>query len=124
MVDNKDLKYQYLANWDKAMINGIKENSILASAGASQVKMDPHNKVIIFERNNLIFVFNFSVGNSIFGYEFRAPERGVYRIILNSDRKEFGGFDRVDDSMDYSTNEEQNLSVYLTNRTAFVMKKK
>jgi 1,4-alpha-glucan branching enzyme len=124
IVDNKDLKYQYLANWDKAMIRTIKENKILASPGVRQIKMDTQNKVIIFERNTLIFIFSFSISNSIFEYKFWAPEKGIYRIILNSDRKEFGGFGRVDDSMDYPTDDDQNLSVYLTNRTAFVMKKK
>ncbi|MDP9042844.1 MAG: alpha amylase C-terminal domain-containing protein, partial [Bacteroidota bacterium] len=124
IVDNKDLKYQYLANWDKAMIHTISENKILASPGVRQIKMDAQNKVIIFERNTLIFIFSFSISNSIFEYKFWAPEKGIYRIILNSDRKEFGGFGRVDDSMDYPTDNDQNLSVYLTNRTAFVMKKK
>jgi len=124
LVDNKDLKYQYLANWDKAMINTIKENKILFSSGAKQINMDSHNKVIVFERNNLIFIFNFSIGSSIFGYKFWVPEKGTYRIMLNSDKKEFGGFDRVDDSIDYPTDENQNVSVYLTNRTALVMKKK
>ncbi|MDB5247789.1 MAG: glgB [Segetibacter sp.] len=124
LVDNKELKYQYLDNWDKAMVRVIRENKILASQGGHQIQMDGNNKVIIFERNNLIFIFNFSPNNSIFGYKFRAPEKGSYRIILNSDRKEFGGFDRVDDSIDYVTDNDQNLSVYLTNRTALVMKKK
>src|SRR6202022_1312981 len=112
LVDRKDLKYQYLANWDKAMIKTIKENNVLAATGANQIKMDSQNKVIIFERGNLIFIFNFSIGNSIFGYKFWAPEKGIYRIILNSDRKEFGGFDRVDDSLNYPTDEDQHLSVH------------
>ncbi len=58
------------------------------------------------------------------GYKFWVPEKGTYSIILNSDKKEFGGFDRVDDSIDFPTDENQNLSIYLTNRTALVMKKK
>ncbi|MCW3108901.1 MAG: 1,4-alpha-glucan (Glycogen) branching enzyme GH3-type [Segetibacter sp.] len=124
LVDNKELKYQYLDNWDKAMINVIKENKVLASQGANNSHMDGNNKVIIFERSNLIFIFNFSPGKSIFDYKFWVPEKGNYRIILNSDKKEFGGFDRVDDSIDYPTDEYQNVSVYLTNRTALVMKKK
>jgi 1,4-alpha-glucan branching enzyme len=85
--------------------------------------MDAMNKVIIFERNHLVFVFNFSIGNSIFGYKFKAPEKGTYKIILNSDKNIFGGFDRVDDAIDYLTDEDQNLSVYLTNRTALVLQK-
>lgn len=124
LADNKELKYQYLLNWDKAMINTIKWNNILAAAGARQINMDDANKVVIFEKNNLVFVFNFSTDNSIFGYKFWVPEKGVYNIILNSDRKEFGGFGRVDDTIDYPSDESQMVSLYLTNRTALVLKKK
>jgi 1,4-alpha-glucan branching enzyme len=123
LADNKDLKYQYLANWDKAMINTIKENKILSSDPANQINMDLQNKVIIYEKNNLIFIFNFSIGNSIFDYKFWVPQKGTYRIILNSDKNEFGGFSRIDDSIEYFTDEDQRLSIYLTNRTALVMKK-
>ena len=123
LVDNKELKYQYMANWDKAMVNIIKKYKILSSVVANQVHMDGHNKVIAFERNSLLFVFNFSTQNSIFGYKFRAPEKGTYHIILNSDKSEFGGFNRIDDSIDYPTDEDQKLTVYLTNRTALVLKK-
>lgn len=124
LVDNKDLKYKYMADWDKAMVNLIKSNRVLASGGARQLHMDGHNKVIIFERNNLIFIFNFSPSNSIFGYKFWAPEKATYRIVLNSDKKEFGGFERIDDSLDYSTDVNQQISIYLTNRTCLVMKRK
>jgi 1,4-alpha-glucan branching enzyme len=123
LVDNKDLKYQYLANWDKAMVNLIKENNILSSSVARQLHMDGNNNVVVFERNNLVFIFNFSTNSSIFDYKFHAPEKGSYRIILNSDKEEFGGFNRIDDSIDYHTSEDQKLSLYLTNRTALVMKK-
>jgi len=124
LADNQDLKYKYLSNWDKAMIHTIKENNILSAEDAQQINMDPLNGVIIFQKNKLVFIFNFSIGNSIFGYKFRAPVKGTYNIILNSDRSEFGGFNRVDDSIDYTTDEDQNLSLYLTNRTALVLRKK
>jgi 1,4-alpha-glucan branching enzyme len=123
LVDNKDLKYQFLLNWDKAMIHTIKENKILSAPGAYQVNMDTDNKVIIFERNKLIFIFNFSISNSIFGYKFWVPEKGTYKIVLNSDRSEFGGFNRIDDSLEYHTDKDSSISIYLTNRTALVMKK-
>ncbi|MGZ8558010.1 MAG: alpha amylase C-terminal domain-containing protein [Chitinophagaceae bacterium] len=124
LVDRGDLKYKWLADWDKAMIRCIKENKILAAADAKQLNMDIENKVIIFEKNNLVFVFNFSPGNSLFGYKFWVPEKGDYRIVLNSDKKEFGGFERVDDSINYPADENQQVSIYLTNRTALVLKKK
>ena len=123
LVDNKELKFQLMANWDKAMISIVKAYNILLAQGAKQVHMDTANKVIIFEKNGLLFLFNFSAVNSIFDYRFRAPEKGNYHIILNSDRSEFGGFNRVDDSIEYSTNDDQYLSLYITNRTALVMAK-
>ncbi len=123
LVDNENLKYKYLANWDKAMLKVITENKILAAENAKAINSDVVNKVIIFEKNNLVFIFNFSTHKSIFGYKFNAPEKGRYRIILNSDKKEFGGFNRIDDTITYPTDEHQNVSIYLTNRTALVMKK-
>jgi 1,4-alpha-glucan branching enzyme len=105
------------------MIRIIKESKILETSETKQINMDAPNKVIVFEKNKLIFIFNFSTGNSIFGYKFWAPEAGSYRIILNSDRAECGGFGRVDDTIDYPTDKDQNLSVYLTNRTALVLKR-
>ena len=123
LVDNEELKYKYLAYWDKIMLQLIKEHKILGAAPAKQINIDTANNVIIFEKNNLIFIFNFSAGNSLFGYKFHVPEKGVYRIILNSDKREFGGFDRVDDTIDYCTDDDQNLAIYLTNRTALVLKK-
>lgn len=121
LVDNKELKYQYLANWDKEMINLVKKYKILSSEPALQIHMDDNNKVIVFERNNLLFIFNFHPQNSIFGYKFRVPVKGAYHIILNSDNTEFGGFNRVDNTIDYFTDEDQSLSIYLPNRTALVV---
>jgi 1,4-alpha-glucan branching enzyme len=124
LVDREDLRYKFLSNWDKAMIQTIRENKIMSASAARQINMDTANKAIIFEKNGLVFVFNFSSGHSIFGYRFWVPEPGNYRIVLNSDKGIFGGFDRVDDSIDYPTDDNQHLSVYLTNRTVLVLKKK
>ena len=121
--DNPDLKYQYLLRFDKAMVQLIKDHHILAAAPGRQLHMDNANKVMIFERNNLVFVFNFSPANSIFGYQFQVPVAGDYRIVLNSDKAQFGGFNRVDDGIVYSTSANNTLSIYLTNRTALVLQK-
>jgi 1,4-alpha-glucan branching enzyme len=86
LADSKNLKYQYLLHFDSAMINCMKENHTLSALHAKQLNMDEVNKVIIFERNNMIFIFNFSISNSIFGYRFKVPEKGTYRVILNSDK--------------------------------------
>jgi 1,4-alpha-glucan branching enzyme len=124
LADNKELKYQCLGNWDKAMIECIDDYKLLSASKATQLHMDVENKVIIFEKNQLVFIFNFSPTNSIFNYQFKAPQKGTYRILLDSDKKSFGGFDRVDESIDYPTDENQLISIYLTNRTALILSKK
>lgn len=123
LADSKNLKYQYLLNFDKAMVRTIKENHVLTSLHAKQLNMDAENNVIVFERNNLIFIFNFNVGRSVFGYKFKAPHPGSYAIVLDTDSKEFDGFGRIDNSILYETDADNCLRVYLTNRTALVMKK-
>ena len=84
--------------------------------------MDNQNNVIIFERNKLIFVFNFDVVKSLFGYKFKVPTAGKYELLLSSDAFEFGGFGRIDTAIEYFTNANQELSVYLTNRTCLIFK--
>jgi len=100
----------------------------MKSEFARQLNIDEDNKTIIFERNGLIFLFNWHVNNSIMNYNFPVLEEGSYKIILNSDRVLFGGHGRIDEKIAYETvlNKEtgQNaLSVYNTNRTALVFKK-
>jgi len=128
LVDNKDLKYQYLNNFDQGMIEVLREHSILSAAPAKQLNMDENNRVIIFERNNLIFIFNLNSSYSIPDYEFFVPNPGIYQGVLCSDDKQYGGFGRVDLKTKYlSIHEKEHkvdqLKVYIPNRTALVLKK-
>ena len=128
LEDNPDLKYQYLAAFDKKMIEVIKGNKVMNAMFAQQLNMDEWNKTIVFERNNLLFVFNFHTSHSIPDYEFRVPLAGEYKLILNSDSREFGGHGRIDDLLTYRTFQKENdpafyLKIYNTNRSAFIYKK-
>ena len=112
--------------FDEAMIHLAKSENIVSALPAQQLNVDQDNHVLIFERNNLVFVFNFSPTNSIPDYRFKVPSAGKYNIILNSDQKKFGGFDRIDDGMSYPTVSlfgDDFLSIYLPNRVALVLKR-
>ncbi len=126
LVDDPNLKYQYLAAFDREMIRIIKEHQVMTSLFGNQINMDETNKTIVFERRGLIFVFNFHPFNSVPDYAFPVPRWGEYRIILNSDSKMFGGHGRVDDSMIYDAftdpvGHTPFLKIYNTNRTALVL---
>lgn len=127
LVDDPNLKYQYLAAFDREMIRIIKENKVMTSLFGQQINMDEKNKTIVFERKGLIFVFNFHPFNSVPDYTFWVPRHGEYEIILCSDNKAFGGHGRVDESIPYFTFSDPSgnnafLKIYNTNRTVIVLK--
>lgn len=128
LVESKDLKYHYLGAFDKAMLTMVKENDLLNADWARQLNMDEANKTIVFERNGLIFIFNFHMHNSLPDYKFTVPEPGDYRIILNTDNPESGGHGRIDENTVFITKynpdeETHTLSIYNTNRTAVVVRR-
>jgi hypothetical protein len=53
------------------------------------------DKVIVYERSGLLFIFNFHPTTSFTDYRVGVHEAGEYRIVLTSDEKKFGGFDNV-----------------------------
>lgn len=128
LVDNPNLKYKFLAAFDKAMLKLVAEHNILHSGYGTQLNMDENNKSLVFEKAGLIFVFNFHVYNSIPDYEFVVPEPGTYNIVLNSDNSAFGGWGRIDENIDYFTftnpaNGNAYLKIYNVNRAVQVFKR-
>lgn len=125
---NTELKYKYLAAFDKEMIQTIKRNKVLNEEFAAQLNMDELNKTIVFSRADLVFIFNFHPFNSVPGYIITVPEQGEYRVVLCSDNAKFGGHNRLDETISYPAvfNKEINayqLKLYVTNRTAIVLKR-
>jgi 1,4-alpha-glucan branching enzyme len=128
LIENQELKYRFLAAFDKQMLKLVKEHALFKIPYGNLLNMDKENQTIVFERNKLIFVFNFHVSNSVVDYEFAIPEPGDYRIILNTDNPMFGGHGRIDESMTYTTmySEKDNphrLMIYNTNRTAIAFER-
>ena len=106
----------------------VKNFKLFDAGFGDQMNMDGENQTIIFQRQGLIFIFNFHVSKSIPDYEFAVPEPGDYRIILNTDRPEFGGHNRVNDSLVYTTqfhpvDDTHRLVIYNTNRAALVFER-
>ncbi len=120
LVDNPFLRYAHLNNWDKAMIHLFEQNDILADEPVKiWDKEDDH--VLVIKRKDYIFAFNFHPTESFVGYGFPVEE-GTYMNVLDSDDKEFGGFDRVDDTVAHITVDGQ-LKLYMPSRTVTVLKK-
>lgn len=129
LKDDPSLKYHFLSDFDKEMIHVAKNKEILNFEFAQLLNVDDANKTLIFSKKDLIFLFNFHPFNSIPEYSFYVPEPGAYKVVLCTDNKKFGGHDRLDESIEYTTFFDTNsntnkLSIYLTNRTAILLEKK
>ena len=126
LVDHEELRYKFLYAFGAEMVKFAAKSQVVSALPANQINMDENNHTLVYERNNFIFVLNFSPNNSIPDYRFRVPEKGDYRIVLNTDSGRFGGFDRIDDGMKYpavSLFGEYFLSIYLPNRVGLVLQR-
>ena len=61
------------------------------------------DKVIVFERAGVLFIFNFHPTQSFSDYRVGVKESGEYSVVLSSDENEFGGHERVDTSITHFT---------------------
>ncbi|KAF7998689.1 hypothetical protein HF325_006873 [Metschnikowia pulcherrima] len=126
LAQDKLLRYAYLFDFDAAMLALDTNYGVLNSAQAYVSLKHDGDKVVVFERAGLLFVFNFHPTSSFPDYKVGVETAGEYRIVLNSDAESFGGFDRVTEETSFFTaperwNDRSNaLFVYLPSRTALV----
>ena len=124
LQDDKKLRYHLLSDFDRNMIKLEKKAGWLSQPMQSIVKNDT-DKVLIFSRADLLFVFNFNPTISFTDYGFASPA-GNYQVVLNTDDKKFGGFNRNDDSIVHHTTQvgqNPGLLLYLPSRSAMVLKR-
>ena len=129
--DNEELRYGLLAEFDKVMIELVKENRILSDGYPYNLMMDEQNKTMVYSHRDLIFVLNWHSTASIPDYEIPLHEAGKYELLLSSDEERFGGHARHQEGQEYfSFNVEgedgtlyPHLKIYNTSRTALVLRK-
>ena len=127
LADNPELKYRFLSRFDQDMIALVKRFQILESSEPHLLFEHSEDKVIVFRRLDLLFVFNFHPALSYVDYCFDAPP-GKYRMIFNSDAPEYGGHNRLPPDQchltipDSSKDRHRNLlSLYIPTRTGMVL---
>ncbi|EJD53798.1 glycoside hydrolase [Auricularia subglabra TFB-10046 SS5] len=129
VVDDDLLRYKYLNEFDAAMQHTEDKYHWLASPPAYVSLKHEVDKVIVFERAGLLFIFNFHPSQSFVDYRVGVDVPGKYRVVLSSDEKRFGGHDRVGLDSEYFTtpmewNDRKNWTqVYIPTRTALVLGK-
>ena len=130
LVDNKDLCYHWLGDFDQKMLEVIKSQKNFQATPVQEIWHDDGDQVLCYMRGDLVFVFNFSPTRSYTGYGFLVPT-GSYEVVLNTDAKEFGGNGFADDTVTHITNydplyvqdKKEWLKLYIPARSAVVLRK-
>jgi len=124
LAENTNLRYIFLNNFDKA-ITSLVINEKLFNYETQPLVRDNEKQILVYKRGESIFIFNFSPNNSYTDYSIPA-DIGKWKIILNTDNKEFDGFERIDESIYYEAQKHENYTrflIYIPARTALVLKK-
>ncbi len=130
LVDNKDLDYKYLGDFDKEMIATIKSERNFQNTKLQEIWHNDDDQILAYMRGDLLFVFNFNPNRSFTDYGFLVPT-GSYDVVLNTDNTKFGGFGFTDDTITHLTNYDQLyvdqhkewLKLYIPARSAVVLRK-
>ena len=130
LVDNMDLKYHFLGDFDEAMIKLIRSVRNFQATPLLKVWDNDGDQILAYRRKDLVFVFNFSPTQSYTDYGFLVPA-GEYEVVLNTDAKQFGGFGLNDDSVHhltqfdplYKKEKKEWLKLYVPARSAMVLRK-
>lgn len=128
--DDSNLRYRFLAEFDKAMLRLTSEYRLLDTPELRLLLEHQTNQLLGFERAGLVFLFNFNPTRSFSDYPVDMSP-AEYQLILDSDAIEFGGHGRIQPGQVYFT---QSYSLpgggmlhrstfYLPTRTALVLKK-
>ncbi|XP_072477736.1 1,4-alpha-glucan-branching enzyme isoform X2 [Notamacropus eugenii] len=127
LSDDELLRYKFLNNFDKDM-NKLEERFGWLSAPQAFVsEKHEENKIIAFERANLLFLFNFHPKKSFTDYRVGTASTGKFKIVLDTDEEKYGGHQRVDHNTDFISepfghnDRPCSLLVYIPSRVGLVL---
>ncbi|CDM29026.1 CAZyme family GH13 [Penicillium roqueforti] len=127
LTEDPLLRYNFLNQFDRGMQLAEKKYKWLSSPQAYISLKNESDKVLVFERAGLLWIFNFNSKKSFTDYRVGIQVPGTYRIILDTDDTAFGGLGRnVKETRFFTTDMEWNgranfVQVYIPTRTALVL---
>ncbi|MDR0572971.1 MAG: alpha amylase C-terminal domain-containing protein [Tannerella sp.] len=130
LVDDRNLKYHFLGDFDREMLKLICNVKNFQATPLLKVWDHDKDQVLAYMRNDLVFIFNFNPVKSFADYGILTPH-GKYKIVLDTDDKQFGGNGLNDDTIEHFTQEdslyksEQKgwLKLYIPARSALILKR-
>ncbi len=95
LVDDDTLYYKHLNAFDIAMQQLDSKYHLLSDDNIQLLFIHEDAKQIVYTRGDLVFAFNFHPTVSVTDWRIPAPERRDYRLILNTDDIEYGGYGTI-----------------------------
>ena len=124
LVDDENLKFKDLDNFDKAIVNLFKNENILKNDVYNQ-QIDNQKKIISFERGDYVFCLNFHPNESQTDFKINVAGQ-KYELIFNTDILDFGGYEIIKNNKPYKSMgsfRKKFIKVYIPARTAIILKK-
>ncbi|KAH6717602.1 alpha-glucan branching enzyme [Leptodontidium sp. MPI-SDFR-AT-0119] len=119
LTDDDLLRYKSLNEFDSGMQHAEQKYGWLHSPQAYISLKNEADKVIVFERAGLVWIFNFHPTKSYPDYRIGIEQEGTYRVVLNTDTKAYGGFERIDSATRFFTTPALQKSAFRASQSAF-----
>ena len=127
LADNDLLRYKGLYKFDAEMNRLDDTYHLLEDPFIEQLALHEDTKQLVYRRGPLVFVFNFNTHQSFGDLRIPIPDPRNYKVVLNTDNKQFSGPGLVHEEMVYPRQEvpmygrRQSIQIYLPSRSAQVL---
>lgn len=124
LMNNPALKYQDLYNFDYDMIHTVLAYRLFDWQYPELKWIHEDDKVLAFERNGLVFVFNFSPDHDYSDYTIPVSHGADHHVLFTSDDGRYNGYDRIshEDKSAFVPGMEGNyLKLFLPSRSCMVL---
>ncbi|HEY7088574.1 MAG TPA: alpha-amylase family glycosyl hydrolase [Tepidisphaeraceae bacterium] len=127
LVDNNLLRYRFLNEFDRAMMDLDQRFHILNDSLIEQLALHEDTRQLIYRRGPVVFVFNLHPTESFTGLRIPVPDAHDYHLVLSTEAKRFGGPGLVQEDMIYPWQHvpmygrNQSIQLYLPARSAQVL---
>ncbi|MBN2350101.1 MAG: alpha amylase C-terminal domain-containing protein [Bacteroidales bacterium] len=127
LLDDESLRYYYLAAFDRDMLKMAGDEGFLDDPYCYQLAASEYDQVLAFQRKDLIFIFNLNPGRSFTDYGIKVKP-GRFKIILNTDSVQYGGYGNIDETITYYPQRNPKISgdnilkLYIPSRVGLVLK--
>ena len=129
LCDATYLRYKYLYNWDMAMNNIDEVFHFLPDKRQYITLKHEGDKLIVFEKGDLLFIFNFHPNQSFDNYRIGTLWGTPHKILLDSDEAKFFGKTRLTYGHEHTfpaiheswMNRPNYIQLYIPSRTCMVL---